>query len=1603
MPPEAITRQPVEIFGRHLGYGFAGLDVSTAIGNFTQTTTDLGFPASLLGLLDWQRTYNSHSGAIGALGPGWTTSFSASLVVSPPEGLLHHTPGPVTFHDEDGRILTFTPDPAGGFTRPQDLNASLTQNADGSYALAYNSGQVWSFDSTGRLTGRAQDGQQVTLAYDGQDLLVSATHSSGRHLAFSYDANRRLTGVAADDGRTASFTYSAGTVTDALLETASVPGGGVYRYESSGSGQASQVSRITDPDGNLIVANSYDAQTTRVTSQQFPGGSGATFAYDDATGVTTVTFTPSGTQVLFQADANGRLTKVTDPDGNAATFSYDSRGYLATATTPGGTQLTQTRDDNGNLATSEFGGATTTWTYDASNRITSSTDPAGARTDYTYTGDSHVPTGITDAIGAHTTRTVVNGLITASTDAEGHTTLLGYDSGGNLVSVTDPAGQVTSFGYDAAGNRTTVTTPSGATCQWTFDAQQQVTAYTDPAGATTTFRYSAAGLLLATTDPTDATTQFSYDVAGNQTAVTDPLGQTFSYGYDAAGNRTSITDPAGGVTQFGYDAFGRLTSVTDPVGGVTTIEYDANGNSVAQHDPSGTWTTSFDARGNPVAATDPAGATTHYAYDLADRLTGITDPEGGSWTIEHDAVGMPVAITDPAGTTARQAWTPVGRLASATDALGRRITLTRDTVGRVTQVTDASGGATTFAYDADGRRISVTTPAGLAARAEYDAAGRIVASVDYRGWITRSEYNARGQKIAQISPSGVITRYRYDAAGRLTVAVDGEGNETQYGYDPAGRLISVTDAKGGVSRFGYDAAGRETSDTDPLGRTTRRAYDAAGNMITFTDPSGHAQHLSYDADHRLIRWTADDGTEISYAYDKLGRRTSMTDVTGTTHYSYDPNGNPLTITEPDGSVFTARYDKAGQRTALTYPDGLQVTYTYDVKGQLVGLQDSRGGSAAYALDPDGRLITEQLPGRMERRYHYDHGLLRRFAVVRDGHQVAATVFGHDPDGRVTSQRGEGRRREYRYDRLGQLVSARHWEARAQPEPGDHRPPDERGRGERWRERDALHLTYDAIGNRTALEHGGLHTHYRYDEASQLVASETDGRRTEYRYDTSGRLTEQVSGPDRDVIEYDGLGRPIRVTRSRGPLSLRQAATFNGDGLTTALALTSADDRREEQHAASVRYQWSRDEIPDILTQRTELELDDTEREHRGRPDADFTYGYGRVFASSEHRVEAFHIDAFGSTVRTEETRDWAQAASYDLFGAPEPEPHDAPRDHEPHEPELPRFGYRGELALGPRLDLRARTYDAGLGRFITRDPLDARATGPGNGANPYAYAGNDPLDRTDALGLLVVPPPGDYVSPFRTVPPAVKPAAGRRTSAQGTIHLTAQMLAGGEGGDYASLHNLAVDTAETALAAQLGAPWDDFHNEVPVEDAGKNGAKNGSVDLAYVLGRSAQLWEIKSSTHQGSEAASNALARDETADYVMYWNIKPPASLPGTRARPGVGLLKQVPIPGIYTDDPEPIQWYVYSYNPTLPEGAVLYGPKEPPSHPWPPPIPVRAPETKRVPKPQQPPWWSRLEPWHWRLPTLPPIAPPTPQQNAAAGSSAVVAVALVVVLVLAF
>ncbi len=64
---------------------------------------------------------------------------------------------------------------------------------------------------------------------------------------------------------------------------------------------------------------------------------------------------------------------------------------------------------------------------------------------------------------------------------------------------------------------------------------------------------------------------------------------------------------------------------------------------------------------------------------------------------------------------------------------------------------------------------------------------------------------------------------------------------------------------------------------------------------------------------------------------------------------------------------------------------------------------------------------------------------------------------------------------------------------------------------------------------------------------------------------------------------------------------------------------------------------------------------------------------------------------------------------------------------------MPLYGYAGREPdpSSGLVYMRARYYDAALGRFISRDPI-----GLSGGLNVYAYVGNNPVNYVDPDGLF---------------------------------------------------------------------------------------------------------------------------------------------------------------------------------------------------------------------------------------------------------------------------
>lgn len=117
---------------------------------------------------------------------------------------------------------------------------------------------------------------------------------------------------------------------------------------------------------------------------------------------------------------------------------------------------------------------------------------------------------------------------------------------------------------------------------------------------------------------------------------------------------------------------------------------------------------------------------------------------------------------------------------------------------------------------------------------------------------------------------------------------------------------------------------------------------------------------------------SDDTPGLAYTYDDAGRRTGITDGTGTRTPTYDDAGRILTVSAPDDTAhtFTSAYDSAGHITSRTFPDGATTTYTYDADGRQK-TQTADGASHHHLRLRRGRQPDNHGPSVGQRLHRYD--------------------------------------------------------------------------------------------------------------------------------------------------------------------------------------------------------------------------------------------------------------------------------------------------------------------------------------------------------------------------------------------------------------------------------------------------------------------------------------------------------------------------------------------------------------------------------------------------------------------------------------------------------
>jgi RHS repeat-associated protein len=892
---------------------------------------------------------------------------------------------------------------------------------------------------------------------------------------------------------------------------------------------------------------------------------------------------------------------------------------------------------------------------------------------------------ITDRNLNQVSMTYIDGLLASVSDTNGTVALTFTHNGSNqIASVTDALGRTTTYGYDSIGNLIQVAYPAGPAGSYTYDDFSNLTHIDDPK-APMHYRVmtNTYGILH---EPSTGNHYRPYVISQK-----NGLNQTvalFSYGADGTtfGTSASVTDANGNVTTSTFTTGKTCDIVGSPFFG----QPFGNGLLLSQTNALGhTGSNQYNDPANPgipSVMTDREGHSISFSYDSKGNPAQIVDAMGFTTHFTFDTnFNVPVSVVNPLG-HAKTYGNPDsrGNFQNFTDALGHQIAFSYDTHGRVLTRIDANGGAWSYGYDGFGNLSSLSDPLNHTLLINRDAIGRPLSIQDANGNVTQFTYDALDRITRVDYPDVTSKQFTYDGHGNLATFTDQNGHLTQYQYDVADRLVQSIDASGHITLF---------------------TYDAVGNMLSMVDANGHATEFTYDALNRVKTEKDAKGSIKTYAYTPEGRLQSIIDGNGQTRlFTYDANGR-LTGDGPDTYI----YDAAGRRVGMGSGPSL-TTYTYDAADRLLQVASPGGVTMDHVYDPGGRRTSLNISaGSLTQTLAYQYDVANRLtAVISDD---GATQLAYDSAGNLLSREypngvrivSELNPKNYRVTRMSNLNAE----------------------GEVLM---AFSYTHDPTGNRLSETDLVSTKLFQYDALHQVMqVSDSLGNTETYSYDSVGnRLSVnrngqvQVSVPN-PANELQSVGGIARLYDGNGNLVNRGGVAFGWD---IKNRLTTVGNIGYTYDGNNLRVQKT---VNGVVAQRyffdgmqTMLVLDGAgEVLERYNPGISFVNKYGQRFyyLYNPHGDVVGLTDKFGSLV---------QNYRYTAFGQNESGLTDR----------LNQFKYVGGSAGFSDEDtgliyMVNRWYDPSVGMFISRDPIGLA----GGSVNLYSYAGNNPVNRIDPIGL----------------------------------------------------------------------------------------------------------------------------------------------------------------------------------------------------------------------------------------------------------------------------
>ena len=260
----------------------------------------------------------------------------------------------------------------------------------------------------------------------------------------------------------------------------------------------------------------------------------------------------------------------------------------------------------------------------------------------------------------------------------------------------------------------------------------------------------------------------------------------------------------------------------------------------------------------------------------------------------------------------------------------------------------------------------------------------------------------------------------------------------------------------------------------------------------------------------------------------------MSDLTGTSQYATNEEGEITGVRQGDGSLIQYEYDAYGNISKMIYPDGSTVSYTYDELDRLTSVTDVKGQKTTYSYNQAGDLTEVNRGDGTKSFLTYDkaHRLTELRHMDKQDKLISSYGYEYDDGGYIAKetikQDGETLVHTYTYDTLGQVENMTVSD----------------GAG---KELSKLSYTYDLAGNKLTstetVDGKESQTRFTYDDHNRLTKLESPDGTITYTYDKNGnRIASEKNSEKLDYI-YDTENRLLAIKDKKG---LLMAALYDGD-------------------------------------------------------------------------------------------------------------------------------------------------------------------------------------------------------------------------------------------------------------------------------------------------------------------------------------------------------------------------------------------------------------------------------------------------------------------------